>query len=214
MARLFISGSGQFGAAAAQRLAANGHTIVGVASPTDGRRGGYDALTNWCMAAQVPRTDRDALKPADVPDRTDAILAAHSHAFIGRLTRARAPHALGYHPSLLPLHRGRDAVRWQARLGERVVGGSIYHLTDRIDGGPLADRRHVIVPPGLDASTLWSDYLFPLGIDMLADAAADVDAGRVDTVPQDDRLATWEPSFDSEPLYRPELLELPSWTTK
>lgn len=214
MARLFISGSGQFGATAAQRLADLGHTIVGVSSPTDGRRGGYDALTNWCMGAQVPRVDRDALKPADVPDRVDAILAAHSHAFIGRLTRARAPHALGYHPSLLPLHRGRDAVRWQARLGERVVGGSIYHLTDRIDGGPLAAQRHLIVPPGLDASTLWGDYLFPLGIDMLADAAAAVDRGCVDTVPQDDRLATWEPSFDTEPLYRPELLELPSWTTK
>lgn len=36
-----------------------------------------------------------------------------------------------------------------------------------------------------------------------------VDAGSVPYQPQDERKATWEPSLDSKPLYRPELLELP-----
>jgi methionyl-tRNA formyltransferase len=44
---------------------------------------------------------------------------------------------------------------------------------------------------------------------MILEAAEALD-GRVEVPyrPQDDRLATWEPSLDAHPLYRPELLEL------
>lgn len=207
MTSVYLAGSGAFGAAVGAALLDRGHRILGVTAPLDGRRGGTDPLRFWSDRAGLPVTDK--LRPDIVPDGTDLLFTAHSHAFVGRLTRARAPLALGFHPSLLPLHRGRDAVRWQARLGERVVGGSVYHLTDRIDGGPLHDRRHLVVPPGLDASGLWHDYLFPLGVEMSVDAADAVEAGAVRRLPQDDRCATWEPAFDSEPLYRPELLELP-----
>lgn len=206
MTAVYLSGSGSFGAAVAEAMSAQGHRIVGVTAPREGRRGRADHLSLWAERHHLPLTEK--LRPADVPDGTDLLFTAHSHAFVGRLSRARARFALGYHPSLLPLHRGRDAVRWQARLGERVVGGTVYHLTDRVDGGPIADQQHVIVPPGLDASTLWHDYLFPLGVAMSVQAARDAELGVVECAPQDDRLATWEPSFDSEPLYRPELLEL------
>lgn len=207
MTAVYLAGSGSFGATVAAALVDRGHRVVGVTAPSCGRRGGFDLLWLWAERHRVPVTT--VLRPDLVPDGTGLLFTAHSHAFVGRLTRARAPYAMGFHPSLLPLHRGRDAVRWQARLGERVVGGSVYHLTDRVDGGPLHDQRHVVVPAGLDASSLWRDYLFPLGLEMSVAAADAVDAGRVGRVPQDDRLATWEPAFDSEPLYRPELLELP-----
>jgi methionyl-tRNA formyltransferase len=205
---IFLSGSGWFGQTAADHLTDEGHTIVGVCSPATGRRGGRDLLALWAERTRTPWVERELLRPEDVPDGTDLILTAHSHAFIGARTRARARYALGYHPSLLPLHRGRDAVKWQARLNERVVGGSIYHLTNRVDGGPLAAQRHVIVPAGLTASRLWRTHLAPLGLDMLVEAAGMAGRGDVPVRPQDDRLATWEPSFDSAPVHRPELLEL------
>lgn len=207
--RVFLAGSGSFGAAAAQAIADAGHHVIGASSPDEGRRGGRDALAAWCDRGGIARASESRLSPEAVPDGCDAIMAAHSHAFMGRLTRARAPIAVGYHPSLLPLHRGRDAVRWQARLGEPVVGGSIYHLTDRVDGGPLAAQRHLIVGAGLDASTLWARHLFPLGLEMIVDVLAMLDRdGVIPTVPQNDALATWEPSFGAEPVYRPELLEI------
>lgn len=210
MTTVYLSGSGAFGLAAAEAIVADGHTLAGLCSPTEGRRGGRDALALYGERTGTPWVDVDRLTPDHVPDGVDLILTAHSHAFVGRRTRARAPLALGYHPSLLPLHRGRDAVRWQARLGERVVGGTIYHLSDRVDGGPIALQRHLIVPPGLTASRLWSGYLFPLGVDMIREAVAlAADPVRVPVRPQDDDLATWEPSFESAPVYRPELLELP-----
>lgn len=209
MTRVFLAGSGAFGQAVAEAATEAGHEIAAVSSPDEGRRGGRDALAAWCDRAGVARVSESLVKPEDVPDGCDLILAAHSHAFVGRLTRARAPIAVGYHPSLLPLHRGRDAVRWQARLGERVVGGTIYHLTDRVDGGPIAAQRHLVVEPGLTASRLWERHLFPLGVEMILDALDDVGRGGVlPTIPQNDALATWEPSFSAQPVYRPELLEI------
>jgi len=96
---------------------------------------------------------------------------------------------------------------WQG-AGMRVVGGSIYHLTDRVDGGPIAYQRHLVIPPGISASALWADHLFPLGVELARTAIQAAVSGQIPVAPQDDRLATWEPSFDSEPLYRPELLEI------
>lgn len=208
MTRIFLAGSGAFGHAAAQRLVEDGHEIVAVCSPFEGRRNKEDMLGWWARYNGYDWTDVANLRETDVPDGTDLIMTAHSHAFIGVRTRARATYSLGYHPSLLPLHRGRDAVKWQARNNERVVGGTIYHLSNRVDGGPIALQRHLVVPPRMEASRLWSDYLFPLGIEMLSEAAALAGRGTVPYKPQDDKLATWEPSFNSEPLYRPELLEL------
>lgn len=209
MINVYLAGSGSFGLAAAEAIVEDGHALAGVCSPAEGRRGGRDPLALYCERTGTPWTDVDRLTPDHVPDGVDLIYTAHSHAFVGRRTRARAPLALGYHPSLLPLHRGRDAVKWQSRLGERVTGGTIYHLTDRVDGGPIALQEHVIVPGGMKASHLWSDYLFPLGIRLTREAVA-LAAGpaQVPIRPQNDKLATWEPSFDSAPVYRPELLEL------
>ena len=209
MTRVFLAGSGAFGQAVAEAATGAGHEIAAASSPDEGRRGGRDALAAWCDRAGVARVSESLVKPEDVPDGCDLILAAHSHAFVGRLTRARAPIAVGYHPSLLPLHRGRDSVRWQARLGERVVGGTIYHLTDRVDGGPIAAQRHLVVEHGLTASRLWERHLFPLGVEMILDALDAVGRGGVlPTIPQNDALATWEPSFAAQPVYRPELLEI------
>jgi methionyl-tRNA formyltransferase len=209
MANIYLAGSGSFGLAAAERLTADGHVIVGVCSPSEGRnQAKVDLLAAWAERLDYNWVDVKTLKEQNVPDGTDLIMTAHSHAFIGVRTRARAKYALGYHPSLLPLHRGRDAVRWQSRLNERVVGGTIYHLSNRVDGGPVALQSHLIVPPGLGASRLWRDHLFPLGIELISQAAACVDKDSVPLRPQDEKLATWEPSFDSEPLYRPELLEI------
>lgn len=211
MTRVFLAGSGMFGLNVASALEQAGHVVVGTVSPAHGRTSSQDLLRGWAERNDRPWSDVITLTPGMVPDGTDVIMTAHSHAFIGTRTRARAPLAIGYHPSLLPLHRGRDAVKWQARLHERVTGGTVYHLTNRIDGGPIAAQRMVIVPDGIDHRTLWRTHLHPLGVSLLVEVAALVEnhgTSAVASIPQDDTLATWEPSMTTEPLYRPELLEL------
>jgi methionyl-tRNA formyltransferase len=149
------------------------------------------------------------VRSTTVPRGTDLIVCAHSHAFVSRAARNATTHgAIGYHPSLLPLHRGRDAVRWTIAMRDRVAGGSVYWLSDTVDGGDVAARGLCFVRPDDTASTLWRRDLFPLGVRLLAEVVADVERGVIVRERQDESLATWEPSWEREPLYRPEVPQL------
>ncbi|MFG2720095.1 formyltransferase family protein [Streptomyces sp. NPDC048416] len=214
---IYLSGRGAFAVQVGDALLEEGHKIVGAAAPRL-RRGqsdesnamSWDRLRSWAYPRSIPWTDSAQLRAMHIPDGVDIIVAAHSHAFLGRRTRARAGIAsIGYHPSLLPLHRGRDAIRWTIRDGDKVTGGSVYHLTERTDAGPLAAQEHLLVPPGSTAQSLWREQLAPLGVRLLLKVVADLAQDRRIEVPQDENLATWEPAMDAKPLFKPELIALP-----
>ena len=85
--------------------------------------------------------------PRNVPgeaiaEGTDIIIAAHTHARVSdeALARSRLG-GIGYHPSLLPRHRGIAAVEWTILEGDPIAGGSIYHLADGWDAGAIAAPR-------------------------------------------------------------------------
>lgn len=148
-----------------------------------------------------------------MPRGVDLIVAAHSHDFIGERTRLRATFGgIGYHPSLLPVHRGRDAVRWAVRMRERITGGSVYRLSNRMDGGAVLAQQHVFIQPDDTAEELWRRELAPLGVRLLADVVGQFAvSGYVAGVEQDEAVATWEPAIDRPPAFRPDLalLEAP-----
>ena len=207
---VYVSGQKAFGATVADLVVSAGYRLTGIASPARTDDGRDDRLAVAAARLGVLWTESARLAPASIPPGTDVILAAHSHAFIGTRTRAQAGiAAIGYHPSLLPLHRGRDAIRWTIRDGDKVTGGTVYHLTGAVDGGPIAAQDYLLVPPGITPAELWREHLFPLGLRLIEQTLADMDRGIVVCVPQDERCATWEPSWERPRLHRPELPELP-----
>lgn len=137
----------------------------------------------------------------DIPQDTDLILAAHAHAFIDAGARmATRLGALGYHPSLLPRHRGREAIRWTLHMREPVAGGTVYWMDDGADTGPIAAQDWCHVRPDDDAASLWRHELAPMGIRLIRQVLADLDRGRVVARPQEEAVATWEPAFTGKRL--------------
>lgn len=209
--RLFVAGQKAFGAAVFEKARELGHEVVGVSAPPmsdDGKRS--DRLRFAAERAGVPWMPAGTLNADTLPGGVDLILAAHSHDFIGRRTRNRARlGGVGYHPSLLPLHRGRDAVRWALHMGDRVTGGTVYWLSDNVDCGDIAAQAHAFIRPGDTAEALWRRELFPLGVRLFAQVLGDLASGRLVAVPQK-RFGpgSWEPSFERPPLYRPDLLQI------
>ncbi|MGO1000820.1 formyltransferase family protein [Lysobacter sp. CA196] len=194
--RVMLVGQKWFGAQVLALLREDGVEVVQVAAPA-GDRLAIDAADAGIPCADPGR----ALPAAWVPEGTDLILAAHAHCFVTAGARARARWgALGYHPSLLPRHRGRDAVRWAIHMGERVTGGSVYWMDDRADGGPIAAQDWCFVRPGDDAASLWRRDLAPMGLRLIRDVLADLRAGVARREEQDEALATWEPAFDRPAL--------------
>ena len=205
--KLLLAGQRSFGAAVLDALTAQGFQVGTVFCPRPSETG-PDRLH---MAAERHRIAvRHGLSASSMPDGIDLIVCAHSHDFVSDRALARARlGGFGYHPSLLPRHRGRDAVAWTIRMGDKVAGGSVYWLIGQVDAGPLAAQRHVLVRPGETASELWQRALFPMGVRLLLEACHDVRAGRIVRVPQEEGCATWEPSIGRPPLHRPDLIQLP-----
>jgi len=209
--RILLAGQKRFGRDVLEMITEDGHDVVAICCPVPKPQEKDDKL--WISAANagVAVIPSGCLNAENCPE-VDLIVTAHSHDFIGKRTRNRSRFgAIGYHPSLLPLHRGRDAVRWAIRMGDKVTGGSVYWLTDTVDGGPLAAQKHVFIRPGDDALGLWVRDLAPLGVKLLRLAITDIANGKIVRQKQDTSLATWEPSFlGSPPLHRPDLLMLPA----
>ena len=103
-----------------------------------------------------------------IPDGTDLIVAAHTHARVSTEALARSRlGGIGYHPSLLPRHRGIAAVEWTILEGDPIAGGSVYHLADGWDAGAIAAQDWCFVARGESARELWERALAPMGLELL-----------------------------------------------
>ena len=205
--KIFICGQKTFGKEVMKALYENGHEIVGIAPPPQEKY--KDKMVGYAMLKKIPIvSDCDRLLSKDIPDGTDLIISAHSHWIISDKIIEKCKYGgIGFHPSLLPRHRGRDAVRWTIHMGDFITGGTIYRLTGKCDGGDIINQRTLFVDKEWDYHDLWRE-LFPIGVDMILESVSMIEKGTVKGWAQDERFATFEPSWDRPRLKRNELLQL------
>jgi glycine cleavage system regulatory protein/methionyl-tRNA formyltransferase len=154
-----------------------------------------DRLAIAARAAGIPVhvLENPRIVPEEaIAEGTDLIIAAHTHARVsdGALARARLG-GIGYHPSLLPRHRGIAAVEWTILEGDPIAGGSVYHLADGWDAGAIAAQDWCFVAKDETARELWERALAPMGLALLTKVAhiARLE-GTVPAYAQDQRFAT------------------------
>lgn len=206
---IFICGQKSFGLAVAKRLYADGHKIAGVAPPPQQKY--KDKIVGWAMQKHIPIIDDcEKLTSEHIPDGTDLVISAHSHWIINGRVLAKCKYGgIGYHPSLLPRHRGRDAVRWAVAMRDAITGGTVYRLDDHCDGGNIILQRTQFINQSWDYHELWR-HLFPIGVELMSEACKLIErtANTQDEQQQDEQFATWEPSWERVRLPRTELLQL------
>jgi methionyl-tRNA formyltransferase len=193
--RITLIGSRHFGVTTLEMLRKRDVEVarVVVADPED-------RLAAAARAAGIEVTvqaDPKLVAAADIADGTDLIVTAHSHARVSNEALATARlGGIGYHPSLLPRHRGIAAVEWTIREGDPIAGGTIYHLADRMDAGAIAAQEWCFVKKGETARELWERALAPLGQKLLADV---IDYAKthnsLPAKPQDEQFATSAPKL-------------------
>jgi methionyl-tRNA formyltransferase len=145
----------------------------------------------------VVQANPKLVEASEIAPDSDLIVTAHSHARITREALAAARlGGIGYHPSLLPRHRGIAAIEWTIKEGDPIAGGTIYHLADRMDAGAIAAQEWVFVKKGETARELWERALAPLGQKLLSEV---IDYAKVHKTlparPQDEQFATLAPSL-------------------
>lgn len=157
-----------------------------------------DRLALAAKAAGVPVhvLENPKIVPGEaIAEGTDLIVAAHTHARVSNEALARSRlGGVGYHPSLLPRHRGIAAVEWTILSGDPIAGGSVYHLADGWDAGAIAAQDWCFVGKGETARELWERALAPMGLDLLARVVRHArDRGELPAHTQDPRYATKAP---------------------
>ena len=189
-----LVGSRYFGALVLEALRReSGVEITSVVAPA-----ADDRLALAAMAAGLPLhvMANPKIVPGDaIAEGTDLIVAAHTHARVSdeALARARLG-GVGYHPSLLPRHRGIAAVEWTIREGDPIAGGTVYHLADGWDAGPIAAQDWCFVGRGENARDLWERALAPMGLKLLTQVVQHARAtGQLPASQQDPRFATKAP---------------------
>jgi methionyl-tRNA formyltransferase len=193
--RITLVGSRHFGVTTLEMLRTHDVEIVRVVVA--------DAEDRLAVAARVAgievtvQADPRLVVATEIADGTDLIVTAHSHARVSREALAVARlGGIGYHPSLLPRHRGIAAVEWTIREGDPIAGGTIYHLADQMDAGAIAAQDWVFVRKGETARELWERALAPLGQKLLALV---IDYAKTHKTlpakPQDEQFATRAPKL-------------------
>ena len=170
-----------------------GVEFVGIVAPASD-----DRLAIAARSAGLPLhvLENPKVVPGEaIPEGCDLILAAHTHARVSPQALARSRlGGVGFHPSLLPRHRGIAAVEWTILEGDAVAGGSVYHLADGWDAGAIAAQDWCFVAKGETARELWERALAPMGIELLTRVVRHAQQhGHVPALLQDTRFATRAP---------------------
>ena len=106
---------------------------------------------------------------------------------------------LCFHPSVLPRHRGGDAVYWTFKMGDTESGVSWFWVDEGIDTGPVAISEAVPIPADSSPSKLYFETLVPLGVGLFDALLARLEAGDRPSTPQDESRATYEPLRPPKP---------------
>src|SRR5262249_4048926 len=161
---------------------------------------GEDRLASTARAAGIEvavQANPKLVVPSEIAPNTDLIITAHSHARISKEALATAKYrGIGYHPSLLPRHRGKAAVERTIKEGDPITGGTISHLAERMDAGAIAAQDWCFVRKGETARELWERALAPLGLKLLAEVIDYIKVHKaLPEKTQDEQFATLAPSL-------------------
>ena len=193
--KLTLVGSRHFGVTTLNMLRQHGVDIVRVVvADADDRLAAAATAAGIAVTVQA---NPKLVAASEIAEGTDLIVTAHSHARVSKEALAAARlGGIGYHPSLLPRHRGIAAVEWTINEGDPIAGGTIYHLADRMDAGAIAAQDWVFVKKGETARELWERALAPLGLRLLGEVIDYAKAFKtLPAKPQDEQFATKAPSL-------------------
>lgn len=208
---VFISGQKYFGEKILEVCLKNKINVVGVCCPIDDKY-----IRRLAILNEIPIIPSGMLNGDTFPDGVDLGITAHSFDYIGKRTRYKARLGwIGYHPSLLPLHRGKSSIQWAIKMRERVTGGTVFWLNSGIDRGDIAYQEFTFIEPKYTvmeikkaSKELWQSKLQPIGVRLIEKAILDISNGILIKKPQDEKLSTFEPSMSVKDLFKPDLLML------
>ena len=97
-----------------------------------------------------------------------------------------------FHPSLLPRHRGPDAIKWAYKLNESYTGVTWFWCAEGFDTGDICEQEVVAIDPTIRPKIFYEEIITPAMLRTLGRAVEDLRRGVVRRIPQNESAATYE----------------------
>lgn len=196
--RIAIIGQQAFGQSVLEAFLARGDEVAGVfcAPEKEGSRG--DTLRLAAELAglkvfQLPSLKGEAAQAALRGLDVDLAVMAYVLQFAPQEFVNIPKHGtIQYHPSLLPKYRGPSSINWPIIKGDTETGFTIFRPSDGLDEGPIILQKSMRIGPDDTLGSVYFDWLFPVGVNAMLEAADQVVAGRHKEVTQDESQASYE----------------------
>lgn len=210
--KVAVIGQSTFASEVYKLLRKDGHKVVGVFTVPD-RGNREDPLASTASADSVPvfkvKAWRKQGKPlAEIVSNykslnADLNVLPFCSQFIPMdVINYPRLKSICYHPSLLPKHRGVNAINWTLILGDSEAGFSIFWADDGLDTGPILLQQACKVEPNDTVDSVYNRFLYPEGIKAMAEAVNMVADGSAPFVAQSEDGASYEPALNKEELQR------------
>lgn len=187
-------------------LAAGGDEVVAVLTQPDrpagrGRRPAPSPVRRAAEELGLPVLTPD--KPKHVRAELEAMrpdviaVVAYGHIFRRWILELPPLGCVNVHFSLLPRHRGVAPVAWAILSGDRETGVATMRMDRGVDTGPVYLTERTVIGDDDTTGTL-TERLAEMGAPLLARTLAELAAGRLEAVPQDESRATYARRLEKE----------------
>lgn len=204
--RLAFMGTSDFAVRALAALIAAGHEIDAVYTRPPRPAGRGQALQRSVVhlfAAQqglpvrTPATLRDPREQAFLAalGLDAAVVAAYGLILSKPILQAPRLGCLNIHASLLPRWRGAAPVQRAILAGDRESGVTIMQMDEGLDTGAMLLQKKIPIAPDMNAGGL-HDALAALGARLIVEALEDLEAGRLEAIPQPTEGITYAAKID------------------
>ncbi|MBW2267868.1 MAG: methionyl-tRNA formyltransferase [Deltaproteobacteria bacterium] len=202
--RIAFFGQAAFGKDVYERLVEQGHEMVGVYTPPEGKRPDPLAEAARARGDTLVQAKRFRRKRGEAFEPIPELLAEYEAlgaelnvlAFVTAILPSEivdrpAQGSLCFHPSLLPKFRGGNALAWQIIEGETESGVTVFRPDAGVDTGPIVVQKGGVAIESRDtAGSLYFQKLYPLGVEALAEAVNAIASGTAGFVAQDETRAS------------------------
>lgn len=160
--RIVFIGSVEFSELALRKLIKLGADIVGIVTKDiSASNSDHVDLSNLATIHNIPyKYVRDVNHPNNIKwirDLNPDIIFCFGWSNLLKkdiLTLSRLG-VVGYHPSMLPLNRGRHPIIWALALGLEKTGSTFFFMDEGADTGKILDQREVLIFEADNARTLY-----------------------------------------------------------
>lgn len=167
--------------------------VAGVVTTTE--RGGASLsgavdIASQAEQAGVPVVRADDINDPQIVARISAfdpdllVVAGWPRLLHERVLAVPRRGCVGFHASLLPMHRGRAPVNWSILRGEKVTGNTMMLLDPGTDTGNIVDQEQVEIGPNDTCSSVY-DKVAMVGAQMLIRHLPGLLSGMAPKTPQD-----------------------------